>query len=140
MMTDNEIIKANTESNTEKQNQHVNSEITDDEVVEDLKKWISMSKYISEPVFVQHILLQRILNIIIRQKAEIERLSVKEKTLKAIINHYERQLKTAKTEARKEFWNNRPERRNEQFEGKEAYNKGWNACLDEFCKILDEME
>ena len=43
-MTDNEIIKANTE-------------FDDDEIVEDLKKWISMSKYLSEPVFVHHILL-----------------------------------------------------------------------------------
>ena len=44
-----------------------------------------------------------------------------------------------KAEAYKEFWNSRPERLNEQCEGKEEYNKGWNACLDEFWEIRNNL-
>ena len=48
-------------------------------------------------------------------------------------------LKTAKSETVKEFWNSRPEYLNEQCEGKEEYNKGWNACLDEFFEIRNNL-
>lgn len=45
----------------------------------------------------------------------------------------------AKAEAYKEFWNSRPERLNEQCKGREEYNKGWNACLDEFWEIRNNL-
>ena len=47
--------------------------------------------------------------------------------------------KEIKAEAYKEFWNSRPERLNEQCEGNEEYNKGWNACLDEFWEIRNNL-
>ena len=37
-----------------------------------------------------------------------------------------------KRRAVEEFWNQRPPHLNPQFEGKEEYNKGWNACIDFF--------
>lgn len=64
--------KCNTKSNT---NQHGNcelkSELKDEELIKDLKTFISLSKHITEPPYVQHIFLQQILDLINRQKAEI---------------------------------------------------------------------
>lgn len=71
-------------------------------------------------------------DIINRQKAENKRLEQQLETLCIA-------LKLAKTEAYNEFWNSRPERLNEQCEGREEYNKGWNACLDEFWEIRNNL-
>ncbi len=78
-----------------------------------------------------------------RQKAEIERLQKSLDNMTDALAKTDDACRQAQSEAIKEFWNNRPERLNEQAEGKEEYNKGWNACLDEFCRIrnlVKEME
>ncbi len=48
-------------------------------------------------------LLKDILNLLNRQKAEIERLKIRNKTLTEITNNYDWKFKKAKSEARKEF-------------------------------------
>ena len=75
---------------------------------------------------------------------ENERLQKAIKVQEIMLGNQDRAIKKAKAEAIKEFWNNRPERLNEQCKGKEEFHKGWNACLDEFWDIrnhlLKEME
>ena len=93
---------------------------------------------------------QEALDLINRQKAEIKRLKskVEPKGFKTadpmdfcgvLCDFAEGLIAKAKAEAYKEFWNSRPERLNEQCEGKEEYNKGWNACLDEFWDIRNNL-
>ena len=81
-------------------------------------------------------------DLINRQKAEIERLTTLAKLGNMRANDYRAmrdKAKTARAEAIKEFWNSIPERLNEQREGREEYNKGWNACLDEFWEIRNNL-
>ncbi len=62
--------------------------------------------------------------------------SEKEKVAKLyekLIEAYKK-LPTAKSEAIKEFWNQRPPMLNPNFEGKEQYNKGWNDCISFFAE------
>lgn len=97
-----------------------------------------------------------ILNLINRQNAEIERLERKLVAYEPSINRvlfsqmlleqkekaeaFEKKWKAeVKSEAYREFWNSRPERLNEQLEGYEEFNKGWNTCLDEFCEIRNNL-
>ena len=75
---------------------------------------------------------------IAEQKAEIERFSVKEKTLKAIINHYERQLKTSKSEARKEFAERLKEKTKQDVE-KYGSCTGYGT-IENIDNLLKEME
>jgi len=76
-------------------------------------------------------------NIVLNSLIEMKNDTIKNQ-MKAF-DMLESQFKTAKAEAYKEFWNSRPERLNEQCEGKEEYNKGWNACLDEFWDIRNNL-
>ena len=78
------------------------------------------------------------LDLINRQNAEIERLKEEVGLLHSDYTYKFVKAK-AKAEAYKEFWNIRPERLNEQYEGKEEYNKGWNACLDEFWEMRNNL-
>ena len=76
-----------------------------------------------------------ILDLINRLQAENEKLKKSNETFADIGKLYSE----IKAEAYKEFWNSRPERLNEKCEGKEEYNKGWNACLDEFWDIRNNL-
>lgn len=116
---------SNTKSNT---NQHgnceLNSELKDEKLIKDLKTFISLSEHITEPPYVQHIFLNQILDLINRQKAENERLQCEVKNCRDVIEeqsdewhkHYNdsvtyktaldsacKELRTAKSEAIKEF-------------------------------------
>ena len=59
----------------------------------------------------------------------------KDKKLETIANI----LLRTKAEAYKEFWNCRPPRLEEKSVDNEEYNKGWNACLDEFWEIRNNL-
>lgn len=37
------------------------------------------------------------------------------------------------------LYNERPEYLNPVREGREEYNKGWNACVEMFCKLIDNQ-
>ncbi len=69
------------------------------------------------------------------QNAEIERLQKENKQFAYIGKMYSE----IKSEAIKEFWNCRPPRLNEKCVENEEYNKGWNACLDEFWEIRNNL-
>ena len=80
-------------------------------------------------------------------KAEIERLEKRNEMLSntrdSILITHARELCRAKSEAIKEFWNQRPPMLNPNFNGKEQYNKGWNDCISFFAeeyKILLGIE
>lgn len=79
-------------------------------------------------------------DLIKRQQAEIERLHKAIKVLDIMTDQQDYYVKKAKAEAIEEFWNNRPEQRNPEQQGKEEFNKGWNACLDSFFEVYEEME
>lgn len=49
------------------------TEITDNEIIKDLKVWVDLSELTEKPPFVTHEFLQQLLDLINRQKAEIER-------------------------------------------------------------------
>ena len=73
------------------------------------------------------------IDLINRQKAEIERLQTVEYVIPArhcgrtqFIRLY---IKDIEKKAIQEFWNQRPPHLNPEFKGKEQYNKGWNDCL-----------
>ena len=91
--------KCNTKSNT---NQHGNcelkSELKDEELIKDLKTFISLSKHITEPPYVQHIFLQQILDLINRQKAEIEALQLNVEDYAETIVELNTQCKELKAE------------------------------------------
>ena len=67
------------------------------------------------------------------------KLSIAKRKEKPTLEEFAEALQEHKAEAYKEFWNNRPERLNEKCKGKEEYNKGWNACLDEFWDIRNNL-
>ena len=79
------------------------------------------------------------LNLINRQKAEIKRLKNKCEDC-AGCTEWKCDCSNIRTETIEEFWNNRPEQRNPEQQDKEEFNKGWNACLDSFFEVYEEME
>ncbi len=98
-------------------------------------------------------MLKSVLDLINRKNAEIEELQDENEHLAVFLLEAKAEVERLKdkysavyapkamvrAEAIKEVWNNRPERLNEQCEGKEEFHKGWNACLDEFLDIRNHL-
>lgn len=56
--------------------------MTDNEIIKDLKVWVDLSELTEKPPFVTHEFLQQLLDLISRQKTEIESLQAEIKKLK----------------------------------------------------------
>lgn len=124
--------------------------MTDEQIKKALEEYLQKCQNIKygarQKILVDADFLKDVLNFINRQKAEMERLQKSGEEAVSCFTQMEslykikcKELEVAKSEAIKKFWNCRPERLNEHLEGKEEYNKGWNACLHEFYETKKDL-
>ena len=73
-------------------------------------------------------------------KAEIEMVKAINCRLVVLGDRFREQLKTAKIDTLKEFWQRRPPMFNTDVAGKEERNKGWNDCIDCYFEEYEKYE
>ena len=122
--------------------------LTNNEIVKALEGDILNAEQCDSKVWsIEVYKLENYFDLIKRQEAEIERLKIDNQILSINADNafqeglneaqdlYAEQIKEqVKSEAIKEFWNQRPPQLNPTQKGKELYNEGWNDCISFFAE------